>query len=509
MRWSSAAPIVAKTVSQPDIRFFLQNLPLCVMLSLSPRCAYPRLITPQEYVRIMNNTDTSARRGQRRGIKLSPAQTIAIGFAIIILTGALLLMLPVSNRDGGTIPFINALFTAVSATCITGLSVYDIWSQFSGFGHVVMLVLVQIGGLGFMTMAVMFSFATKKRISLRERTYLSEAVSASQIGGIVRLTRRILAGTAIFELGGALLLSFRFCPQFGFWKGLWYGLFHSITAFCNAGFDLMGCLEPGSSLTLYAGDWWVNVVIMLLVVIGGIGFAVWSDLLDNRWHWKKYSLHTKLILTATAVFVAVPTVVFFFTERTAAMAGMSGSDRLLSSLFQSVTTRTAGFAGVNNGALSPAGRTLTMLLMFVGGAPGSTAGGIKISTFAVVVLAIVCYIRGRADVNCFDRRLDSSLIRRAFCTLMFNLMLAICGIFIISSVQPALPLEDVFFETFSAIGTVGLTAGITGELALVSKAVIILLMYAGRVGSLAVLVTAAEPRSYDKLRNPEGKIIIG
>ncbi len=456
----------------------------------------------------MNNAADPAKRGAERRIKLSPAQTIAIGFAIIIFVGAVLLSLPISNRDRQSIPFINALFTAVSATCITGLSVYDIWSQFSGFGHVVMLLLVQIGGLGFMTIAVLFSFAMKKRIGLTERTYLSEAVSSSQLGGIVRLTRRILLGTAIFELAGALLLSVRFCPKFGFWRGLWYGLFHSVTAFCNAGFDLMGYLEPGSSLILFAGDWMVNIVIMLLILIGGIGFAVWSDLLDNRWHWRKYSLHTKLILSVSAIFIAVPTVIFFFTEKNAAMAGMDVPQRILSSLFQSVTTRTAGFAGLDNGELSGAGSVLTMLLMFVGGAPGSTAGGIKISTFAVAVLAIACYIRGKADVNIFDRRLETSVIRRAFCTVLFNLSLAICGMFIICAVQP-LPLDDVMFEVFSAIGTVGLTAGATGELCGISKVVIMLLMYAGRVGSLAVLVTSAEPRSTDKLRNPEGKIIIG
>lgn len=454
-----------------------------------------------------NNTET--KRVLPRGIKLSPAQIIAAGFAAIILIGALLLMLPLSNRNGGSIPFINALFTAVSATCITGLTVYDIWSQFSGFGQVVLLVLVQIGGLGFMTLAATVSLAAGKRISLRERTYLSEAVSSSQLGGIVRLTRRILAGTAIFELSGALLLAIRFCPQFGFWRGLWFGLFHSITAFCNAGFDLMGYLEPGSSLMLYADDWWVSTVIMLLIIVGGIGFAVWSDLMDNRFSWRKYSLHTKLILSVTAVLLAVPTVIFFFTERNAAMADMSVSQRVLSSMFQSVTTRTAGYAGFDNGNLSAAGRLLTMLLMFIGGAPGSTAGGVKTSTVAVVILAISCYIRGRADVNCFDRRLEGSLIRRAFCTLMFNLLLAVCGIFLISAVQPMLPLEDVQFEVFSAIGTVGITAGITSELSAVSKIIIMLLMYAGRVGSLAVLVTASEPRSYDRLRNPEGKVIIG
>jgi len=455
----------------------------------------------------MNTQDISRKKTERR-LRLSPAQTIAIGFAIIIFIGAVLLSLPISNRDGQAIPFINALFTSVSCTCITGLSVYDIYSQFTGFGHVVMLLLVQIGGLGFMTVAVMFSFATKKRIGLRERTFLSEAVSSSQLGGIVRLTRRILLGTAIFELAGALLLAVRFVPKFGLWRGLWYGLFHSITAFCNAGFDLMGYLEPGSSLTLFAGDVMVNIVIMLLIIIGGIGFAVWSDLLDNRWHWKKYSLHTKLILTATALFIAIPAVVFFVTERDASMAGMSVPQRMLSSLFHSVSTRTAGFAGVDNGALSGSGKVLTMLLMFVGGAPGSTAGGIKISTFVVMLLAISCYIRGKADVNLFDRRLESSVIRRAFCTVLFNLCITVAGIFIITALQP-LPLEDVLYECFSAIGTVGLSTGITAELCGVSKAVIMLMMYAGRVGSLAVLLTASEPRTTDKLRNPEGKIIIG
>jgi len=454
------------------------------------------------------NTISPKPAGSKRGIKLSPAQIIALGFAAIILAGALLLMLPISNRDGGSIPFINALFTATSATCVTGLSVYDTWTQFSGFGHVVLLVLIQIGGLGFMSIAVLFSLATGKRISLRQRTYLSEAVSSEQLGGIVRLVKRVLMGTLVFELSGALLLSLRLCPKLGFWRGLWYGLFHSITAFCNAGFDIMGYLEPGSSLSLFADDWFFCVVIMLLVLIGGIGFAVWSDLYDNHLNWRKYSLHTKLVLLLTVIFLFVPSVLFFFTERSAAMAGMGFSDRILASMFQSVTLRTAGFSTVDNGALSPAGRLLSILLMFIGGAPGSTAGGVKISTVAVALLAISCYIRGRADVNVFDRRLDSSLIRRAFCTILFNLTLALCGVFIICTVQP-LALDDVMFEAFSAIGTTGLSTGITSQLAVISKLVIITLMYAGRVGSITVLVTAAEPRSVDKLRCPEGKVIVG
>lgn len=446
--------------------------------------------------------------GHRRGIKLSPAQMIALGFAGIILAGALLLMLPISNRNGQSIPFINALFTAVSSTCVTGLAVYDTWTQFSGFGHVVLLVLIQVGGLGFMSIAVLFSLATGKRISLRQRTYLSEAVSSEQLGGIVRLVKRVLMGTLVFELSGALLLALRLCPRLGFWRGMWYGLFHSVTAFCNAGFDIMGYLEPGSSLSLFVDDWMFNIVIMLLILIGGIGFAVWSDLYDNRFHWRKYTLHTKLVLTVTAILFVIPSVVFFFTEKNAAMAGMSVSERILASMFQSVTTRTAGFFSVDNGTLSPAGRLLTIALMFIGGAPGSTAGGIKITTLAVAVLAISCYTQGRADVNVFDRRLDSSLTRRAFCTIIFNLSLAVCGAFIISAVQP-LPLDDILFETFSAIGTTGLTTGITSQLEVVPKLVISCLMYAGRVGSITVLITAAEPRSVDKLRYPEGKVIVG
>ncbi len=450
---------------------------------------------------------SSSNKKHRRSFRLSPTQYIALGFAVIILVGALLLMLPLSNRNGQSIPFLNALFTAVSATCVTGLSVYDVWTQFTGLGHTVILVLVQIGGLGFMTLAVLFAFAMKKRIGLRHRTFLSEAISVDQIGGIVRLIRRILVGTLVFEGVGALLLAIRFVPKMGFWSGLWYGVFHSVTAFCNAGFDLMGRFEPGSSLITVAGDWLINIVIMALILIGGIGFSVWSDLYDNRLHWRKYSLHTKFVLTLSLIFVVLPAVAFFFTERDAAMAGMGTSDRVLASLFQSVTTRTAGFCSVNNGDLSSGGKVLTMLLMFIGGAPGSTAGGVKISTFAVTILAIVGYIRGRDDINIFDRRLDKAIVNRSFCTLLFNLSLAVCGIFIILAAQP-LPMEDVLFEVFSAIGTVGLSTGITAQLSAVSKVVIMTLMYAGRVGSLAVLVTAIEPRSSNRLRNPVGKIIV-
>ena len=446
--------------------------------------------------------------GHKKGIKLSPAQMIALGFAGIILVGALLLMLPISNRGGGSIPFINALFTSVSATCVTGLSVYDTWTQFSGFGHVVLLMLIQVGGLGFMSIAVLFSLATGKRISLQQRMYISEAVSAEQLGGIVRLMKRVLLGTLVFELAGAALLAVRLCPELGFWRGVWYGIFHSVSAFCNAGFDLMGYLGHGSSLIPFADDWFFCGVIMLLVIVGGIGFAVWSDLYDNRLNWRKYSLHTKLVLTVTAVLLGVPAVVFFFTERNAAMAGMNVPERLLASMFQSVTLRTAGFYTIDNGELSPAGLLLSVVLMLIGGAPGSTAGGIKTTTVAVAALAVVCYIRGRADVNVFGRRLSSTLIRRAFCTIIFTISLAVFGTFLICAIQP-LPMDQVLFEAFSAIGTAGITNGTTARLGAVPKLIIAALMFSGRVGNITLLLSAAEPRSVDKLRCPEGRVIVG
>lgn len=442
-----------------------------------------------------------------RKLRLSPAQYIALGFAVIILVGALLLMLPISSRDRQSISFFDALFTSVSATCITGLTLFDTWTQFSGFGHAVILLLVQIGGLGFMTLAILFTFIMKKRIGLRHRTFLSEAISVDQIGGIVRLIRRILIGTLVFEAAGTVLLAIHFVPELGFWTGLWYGFFHSVSAFCNAGFDLMGRFEPGSSLATVAGNWPFSLIIMALVLVGGIGFSVWSDLYDNRFSWRKYSLHTKFVLTVTLIFFAVPAVLFFLTERNASMAGMSVSDRVLTSMFHSVSIRTAGFFTVDVGELSPGGKILTMLFMFIGGAPGSTAGGVKVSTFTVAALAIICYIRGRDDINIFDRRLDKALVHRSFCTLLFNLSLALCGAVIILAAQP-LSIEDVLFEVFAAISTGGMSLGITTQLGAVSRIVIMLLMYAGRVGSLTVLVTAIEPRSSNRLRNPVGKVIV-
>lgn len=439
---------------------------------------------------------------------LTATQSIAIGFALIILLGALLLMLPISNRSSEAIPFLNALFTAASATCVTGLVVYDTWTQFSFFGQLVILVLIQIGGLGFMTVAVLFSFALKKRIGLRERSFLIQAVNSLQLAGIVRLVKRILIGTLLFELAGAALLSVRFCPIFGYGKGIWYGLFHAVSAFCNAGFDLMGTLSPYSSLQSFSGDILVNLTIMALIVVGGIGFVVWSDIRDKGFAFRNYELHTKIILSSTAALIVGSAALFFATEYHGAMEGMNLTQRVLASLFQAITPRTAGFNTINLGKLSESGTLLTMGLMFIGAAPGSAAGGIKISTFMVMVLALIAYIRGRDDVDVFHRRLEPAIVRRSFCSTLYYFLIVIAGVFVICLVQP-LALRDVLFEALSAVGTVGLSTGITTSLSAVSRLVIILLMYSGRVGSLTVIIAVSETRKTVPLHNPVEKIIVG
>lgn len=440
--------------------------------------------------------------------RMSAAQAIALGFALIILIGTLLLMLPISNKSGDSISFLNALFTSTSTTCVTGLVVFDTWSQFTIFGQIVILILIQIGGLGFMTFAVLFSFALKKRIGLRERTFLTNSFSSLKIGGIIKLVRRILIGTLIFELGGMILLAIRFCPYFGFWPGIWYSVFHSISAFCNAGFDLMGVLGPYSSLAPFAGDVLVNVVIMILIVVGGIGFIVWNDIISNGLRWRKYSLHTKVILSTTFILIIGSAMVFLITEGNASMIGMSSSNKVLASFFQAITSRTAGFNTINVSTLSNTGTLLTIILMFIGAGPGSAAGGIKISTFAVMILAVISYMRGKEDVDVFQRRIEPQIVRRAFTSTVFYFVLAMCGVAIISSVE-LFPLKDVFFEVFSALGTVGLSMGITSSLGIVSKVVIIILMYSGRISSLTLIIAVAKNRRKILLRNPVDKVIIG
>lgn len=439
---------------------------------------------------------------------LSQTQYIAYGFMGIILMGSLLLMLPVSSKSGTVTPFLECLFTATSASCVTGLIVYDTWTHWSIFGQLVILTMIQIGGLGFITIGVFLSIVLRRKIGLKQRGLMQESVNTLQIGGMVRLARKIILGTLIFEGAGAILLAFRFIPQLGVGRGIYYGIFHSISAFCNAGFDLMGWQGQYSSLVNYYDDWIVNLVIMSLIVIGGLGFIVWDDISRNGLKFRRYMLHTKIVVLTTAVLIFGGGWLFYLFEKNRLIADMSVSGKLLSSLFSSVTARTAGFNTVDTAALSDASKLLTIILMFIGGSPGSTAGGVKTTTIVVMYLYLHSNIQRTYGVNAFGRRLEEDAIKRASAIFILNLTLALAvAVYIMAAQQ--LPMQDVLLETFSAIGTVGMSTGITRALEPMSRILIIFLMYCGRVGSMSFALSFTQNKRVAPVRQPEEKITIG
>ena len=396
-------------------------------------------------------------------------------------------MLPVSSRSPGGAPFLDALFTAASATCVTGLVLHDTVTYWSEFGQAVILLLIQTGGMGVVTTAVAVSLFTGKRIGLRQRCLMQEAIAAPQVGGIIRMTGFILKATFLMEAAGTLFLALRFCPERGLFPGLWFSLFHSVSAFCNAGFDLMGAAGPFSSLTNYVGDPLVCGTIMGLIVTGGIGFFTWEDLCRHRWHLHAYRLQSKLILTITAALILLPALALYLFEFSQPRwETLTFSERLLASLFQSVTPRTAGFNTVDLTRLAGSSQMLLILLMLVGGSPGSTAGGFKTTTLATFLLSVRSVFQKRESIQCFGRRLPPATLRSAvsICTLYATLFLT-AGVLI--SAWDGVPLSCALFETASAIGTVGLSLGITPELSGLSRLVLILLMYFGRVGGLTMM----------------------
>jgi len=440
---------------------------------------------------------------------LSQGQFIAIGFILMILIGALLLDTPMASRSGQSIGFLSALFTATSASCVTGLVVADTATQWTLFGQIVVLILIQIGGLGFISIGVFFSIILRRKIGLRERGLMMESANALQLGGIVKFARRIVAGTAIVEGVGALLLMIRFIPEFGVLKGIWYGIFHSVSAFCNGGFDLMGAkYGKYSSLVAYYDDPLVNIVIMSLIVIGGIGFVVWGDLLKNRWHFKKYLLHTKIVLLMSTILIFGGALLFYWAERNGVLKGMSVSGQILSSLFASVTARTAGFNTVDTAAMSGASKLLTTALMFIGGSPGSTAGGIKTTTLFVLLMGVKKNVTGAYGIQAFGKRLEDDALATASIIATLNMGITIITIFIVMGMQP-FAMQDVVFEAFSASGTVGITAGITRDLNTVSRILMIMLMYLGRVGSLSFALAFMESKKKPKVMLPKESISIG
>ncbi len=439
--------------------------------------------------------------------RLSRVQTIAIGFLLIIAAGTLLLMLPIASKSGQSAGFLNALFTSTSSTCVTGLVVVDTYTSWTLFGQIVILLLIQIGGLGFITIGVFFSIFMKRRIGLKERNLIQESVNTLQIGGTVRLVRKIVCYALIFEGVGALLLMIRFIPQFGVAEGIWYGIFHSISAFCNAGFDLMGHFEPYSSLILYHDDLLVNLVIMALIIIGGIGFIVWDDISVHKWKLKNYLLHTKIVLTMTVILIVGGSICFYLFEQEN-FAGMNTKGQILASVFGAVTPRTAGFNTIDTGAYTEGTRMLTVILMFIGGSPGSTAGGIKTTTMMVIILYIWSTLRNKSGLNIYGRRMDEDSIKKAATVFFINLMLAACCTLIMAGLEP-LPLSDIFMEIFSAIGTVGISTGITRDVSTVSKYMLILLMYCGRIGSMSFALFFTEKKQNAPVRLPIERITIG
>lgn len=435
--------------------------------------------------------------------RLTSSQIIVLGFLGAILLGAFLLMLPISTADGKGATFADAVFTATSATCVTGLVVQDTATYWSYFGQAVILLLIQIGGMGVVTFAVAITVASGKKLGLMQRSTMQEAISAHQMGGIVQLTGFILKTSAIIEVTGAALLAPAFIKEFGVGKGIWYSFFHSISAFCNAGFDLMGVKEKYSSLTSFSDNPLVNIVIMALIIIGGIGFLVWDDIKTNKFHVRKYRMQTKIVLLTSAVLILLPAV-YFFLE----FAGMDIKSRIFNSLFQSVTTRTAGFNTYDLTKLNSGGISIMIVLMLIGGSPGSTAGGMKTTTFAVVILTAISVFRRKEHTDFAGRSIADSVLRNAIAIVTMYLILFLTGGVVITAVE-GLPMMTCMFETASAVGTVGLTLGITPNLSIVSRIILIALMYIGRVGGLTLLFSAVTPGQSSMSRLPQEKLTVG
>lgn len=435
---------------------------------------------------------------------LTTFQSIFLGFFLIIIIGSLLLMLPISSVSGKVTPFNESLFTATSAVCVTGLVVHDTGSYWSAFGQAVILILIQIGGLGVITVAASFALLSGRKISLMQRSTMQEAIAAPKIGGIVRLTGFVLKATLIFELSGAVIMMPVLCKDYGV-KGVWLAVFHSISAFCNAGFDILGTdASKYVSLTQYVNCTSINLAVIFLIVIGGIGFLTWEDIYTNKLHFRRYRMQSKVILITSAVLIIVPALYFFFFD----LNNLPIKQRILSSLFQSVTTRTAGFNTVDLTALQEPSIATMIVLMIIGGSPGSTAGGIKTTTVAVLIANSLATFGRKDSSHFFKRRIDNQVVKNASTILIMYLVLSFTGAVAISTAEK-IPFLKCLFETSSAIGTVGLTLGITPELGLFSQLILILLMFCGRVGGLTLIYAAISNTKKNISKYPLEHITVG
>ncbi|WP_278287342.1 TrkH family potassium uptake protein [Caloranaerobacter ferrireducens] len=438
---------------------------------------------------------------------MNPAQVLVLGFAGLILIGATLLNLPIASQDGKSIGFVNALFTAASAVCVTGLVVVNTATHWTIFGKVVILILLQIGGLGFMTLATLVALLLGRRITLKERLIIQEELNQFTLSGLVKLTRYVIISTIMIEGLGALLLSIRFIPTYGFIKGVSFSIFHSISAFCNAGFDL-----TGESMVPFVDDVIVNLTVIFLVIVGGLGYTVYMDISQNK-KFKKFSLHTKLVLIISALLLLFSFLVIFIVEynNPATLGKLSFKGKILASAFQAMTPRTAGFNSIDTGAVTNTTAFLTIILMFIGGSPGSTAGGIKTTTVGAIVLAIISVIRGTNDVEVYRKRIPHDLVYRALAVVGIGLALIIFVTMILSLTEKEASFLDIFFETTSAFGTVGLSRGLTPNLSVLGRLIITLTMFAGRVGPLTMAFAFAKKQREYKgtYRYPEERILVG
>lgn len=442
-------------------------------------------------------------------MKLNPAQIMVLGFASVILIGSILLNLPIASRNGESIGFVNALFTATSAVCVTGLVVVDTGTYWTVFGQTVILFLIQIGGLGFMTLATLIFFILGKKITLRERLVMQEALNQFKISGLVRLTQYVLVSTFLIEGIGAILLSIRFIPIFGVSKGIAYSIFHSISAFCNAGFDLMGDF---TSLTAFVNDPLVNVVVWALIVIGGLGFTVVVDCFQRR-KFSRFSLHTKMVLSISAVLIGLGFIMMLLLEygNPATMGNLPLRGKLLSSMFHGITPRTAGFNTLPTDQLTTASIFLTIVLMFIGGSSGSTAGGVKTTTAGVVIWTIVSVIKGNDDTEVFQKRIPRDIINRSLAIIGISMLLVVLMTMALSITEKAFSFVEIFFEVTSAFGTVGLSLGITPSLSFLGRILISITMFAGRVGPLTLALAVARQQKKKKglIKFPEEKVLVG
>ena len=451
------------------------------------------------------------KNGARKQSKATnPTKTIALVFAGIILLGALLLTLPISSRSGISCGFRPALFTATSATCVTGLVLFDTWTQWSGFGQTVIISLIEIGGLGFMSAASIVVFLFRKRVGLKQRMVMAQALSVTDMEGVVRLQKLVILGSLSVQGVGALILMLRFWPEYGFATALKWGVFHAISAFCNAGFDIFGCITPGASLMEFNSDPVVILTLGALVIVSGLGFLVWQEMMTQR-SWKKFSVYTKLVLITTLSLLLVGWICICLLEwnNPATLGSMNVGDKLMNGWFQSVTVRTAGFAAVDQGALTDAAKAVSMMLMLVGGSSGSTAGGVKTVTMVVLVLFLATRARGRSTVSVFKRTIPDSQVLDAMTIVSIVVGLAVFGAVFISATSP-ISFVDAVYEAVSAIATVGLTAGATGSLSVPAQFLIILYMYFGRVGVLTIsLGFLMGDRAEERFRYANTSLLIG